>query len=211
MWGELHQMEDEPMREIDWNSQRDNISFAGKFPGYWQCFSTCAWMFLSWLCASINAKDDKGLAQYLDDVEATIGKSGIAERTIAKLKLKITGGSSFWWRIQHEGIKEWAQMNGSTSDIVFRDGTFSIGSLPSVLATSPVIIATKKLGGLPGGHIILIVDYDEKNNSYVVNDPYGNAKTKYLDKNGDSVLYNAVWLYDYINVGAGKCRCIFKA
>jgi hypothetical protein len=200
------------MRKIGWNDQRDNYDYAGKFKAWWQCFSTSAWMFLSWLTGDkIKAKDDKGLAQYLDDVEITVGKTGVAERTIARLRLKITGGSSYWWAIQQAGIKEWAAANGVNADIQFRDGTILISSLPTILKTSPVIIATKYLGGLPGGHIVLIVDYDEKSNSYIVNDPFGNAKTKYLDKNGDSVLYNAEWFSQYINVGGNKCRVIFKA
>ena len=65
---------------INYNSQRDNISFAGKFPGFWQCFTTCSWMLMSYYCDKIKAGDDKGLSLYLDDVEAIVGKPGIGEK-----------------------------------------------------------------------------------------------------------------------------------
>jgi uncharacterized protein YvpB len=50
-----------------------------------------------------------------------------------------------------------------------------------------VIIGTFKLGGLPGGHIILLVGIDDYD--YIVNDPFGNANTNYKDKNGAGVIY----------------------
>jgi hypothetical protein len=197
------------MRIIGYNSQRDNNDFDGKFRSYWQCFSTSAWMFMSYYTPKIKALSDIVLSNYIDDVEMSVGKTGIAEKTIARLNLKISGNSSFWWKIQQEGINSWLKMFDVKGECVFHDGTFAIDELPELVIKKPVIIGTNKIGNLPGGHIILLVDYDMPKNSFVVNDPFGNARTNYLDINGELVLYGRDYLTKYITISKNQCRCMF--
>lgn len=196
------------MRKIPYNSQRDNYDFGGTFKAWWQCFSTCSWMFMSYYTNRISSPDDKGLAAYLDDVEATVGKPGIAEACMRKYKW-ITGRTSLWWKIQEEGINKYLNDYGVGGSCAFFDGNFPIYSLSSVLRNGPVILATRGIGGLPGGHIILLVDHDEKEGSFIVNDPFGNAMMSYRDIDGSAVQYNYDWLKRYIVVQKERCRCMF--
>lgn len=197
------------MRAIGYNSQRDNISFGGKFKAFWQCFSTSSWMFMSYYSPRYMVGDDRTLAEYLDDVELSIGKRGIAEKTIARLGLKITKNSSLYWVIQQSGIDLWLAMAGIRGKAIFHDASFPIYSLPTLLKSGPVIIGTKKMGGLPGGHIILLVDYDPQSNDFIVNDPFGNARTNYASQSGQLIRYNAEWLRKYIEFAPWMCRCIY--
>jgi hypothetical protein len=63
-------------------------------------------MFMSFYTTKILASDDDSLAGYLDDVEWTVGKPGIAE-IVQKRYNWIRGHSSEWWLVQQEGIKVW--------------------------------------------------------------------------------------------------------
>lgn len=196
------------MREITYNSQRDNFDFAGTFKGSWQCFSTCSWMFLSWLCEDIDGADDEGLKEYFDDVESSVGEKGIAEEIQSK-KPWIKGHSSTWYDVQKAGLEKWARDHGCDAGIIFSE-KIKIDDLPEILKNSPIIIGTSGLGGL-GGHMILLVDYDEETDVYKTNDPYGNALKKYKDKDGDGVLYPAEFLRPCIEIkNTGMCRCIYS-
>jgi len=191
------------MRKIGYNSQRDNFSFAGTLPGYVQCMSTSAWMFLSHYDPSVRAGDDRGLAAYVDDVEATVGRPGIAERVMRKYKW-ITGRTSMWWLVQREAL----QARIPDRRIIFNDH-YPIEQLPHTLEAGPVIIGTNKMGGLPGGHIILLVDYDRDRRGFIVNDPYGDARGNYLYAHGEGAVYPHAWLLDYIDYGNHEARCIY--
>jgi uncharacterized protein YvpB len=172
--------------EIGYNSQRDNYSFFNTFPGWAQCFSTSAWMLMSYFTAKITAGDDAGLAQYVDDVEANVGKPGIGE--IIKRKYNwISGNTSYWWLVQEAAITKWLNERGLIGHAKFINGG-TYADISIALINGPVILQTNKLGGLPGGHIILLVGMENEN--FIVNDPYGNANTKYVDKNGHQVLYS---------------------
>ena len=198
-------------RHIGWNDQRNNIDYGKAFKASWQCFSTSVWMAMSNYTDKIDALDDKGLASYLDDVEMSIGGTGIAEVIIAKKKMDLHEHSSFWWTIQQAGMEKWLHSFGVKGNALFHDGTFPIYSLPSILKTDPVILATNHLGGLPGGHIILLVDWDEKQKGFVVNDPYGNAYSKYTIRNGAGIIYGMEWLTQSIAMDPlkAKCRCMY--
>lgn len=199
------------MRKIGYNSQRDNFSFAGKFPGWAQCFSTCAWMLLSHFSKEYRADNDTGLMNYVDDVEASVGEPGIAEKVRQKFNW-ITGKTSLWWLVQKEAIELYMWRAGIKGKAVFHDGTFPIYSLPVILKNGPIIIATNKLGGLPGGHIILLVDYDPDTRAVSVNDPYGNARVKYISHDGAGVLYSQDWLSQYLGgkgIQPGRCRVMY--
>jgi hypothetical protein len=197
------------MRDIGYNSQRDNYNFAGKFSAYSQCFSSSAWMFLSYYCDSIKADDDNGLMNYVDDVEASVGYPGIGEKVRQKYNW-IKGNTSLWWNVQKEAIEKYMWLNGHKGEVLFHDKTFPFYSLSSVLKDGPVIIGTNKIGGLPGGHIVLIVDTDKHNDTFIVNDSFGNARSNYADQDGHKVIYPSRWLQQYVVYkNPDLIRCMF--
>lgn len=189
--------------EIGYNSQRDNIDFAGKFPGFWQCFTTCSWMLMSYYCDKIKAGNDKGLSLYLDDVEATIGKPGIGEKIKNKYNW-IKGHTSEWWLVQKAGIEEYLWRYGVKGSAIFCDQNVSYDDLRKLINKGPVILGTNKLGGLKGGHIILAVGYNES--GIICLDPYGNALKKYQSANGAYILYPD----NFLRIATGeKIRCLY--
>jgi len=195
------------MRQIGYNSQRDNFAFAGKFSGYKQCFSTSAFMFMSFYSDKINVKDDKQLAWYVDQVEAGVGEKGIAERVKAKLPWIPAMGSSYWWNVQCQAITEVLNIHKVKSNAIFTDaGNWS--ELENRLILGPCIVATTKMGGLPGGHIVLFVDMDEDN--YILNDPFGNPLTEYKDSNGEGIKIPKKWIKPFCENATkpGKVRFI---
>ncbi len=191
------------MRNIGYNSQRDNFAFAGSLPGYVQCMSTAAWMFLSHYRPDVRAEDDQGLAAYVDDVEATVGRPGIGERVRERYKW-ITGRTSMWWLVHQAALQE----RIADRRVLFNEH-FPIEQLPHTLEAGPVIIGTNKMGGLPGGHIILLVDYDRDRRGFIANDPYGEATGGYRYANGAGTLYPYDWLLRYIDYGNNAARCIY--
>ena len=197
------------MREIGYNSQRDNFNFAGKFSAWLQCFSTCSWMLLSYYCEHIKADDDNGLMNYVDDVEAAVGSPGIGEKVRQKYNW-IKGNTSLWWNVQKEGIEQYMWRDGHKGNALFHDATFPIYSLPAILKDGPVIIGTDKMGGLPDGHIILLCDYDKERDVFIVNDPFGNARSNYSDHDGEAVKYSPYWLRQYsVYKKPDNVRCMF--
>ena len=190
------------LHEVDYNSQRDNFSFAGKFKGWIQCFSTCAYMLISYL-TKFDGKDDKTLARYVDDVEVTVGKPGIGE--IVKRKYNwITGRTSLWWLTQKYGIEKWLWAEGLKGEAVFVDKKGDWQAVIDALKISPVILGTNKLGKLPGGHIILLTGF--RKGEFIVNDPFGDAKDNYSDHNGNSVVYSLELLQKHSD---GKPRFMY--
>lgn len=176
---------------VGYNSQRDNKTF-GKFSGAKQCFSTCAYMLLSFYVKKINANNDTLLALYFDDVEKDVGKVGIAEKLLSKYKW-IKGSTSFWYFIQRDGLNKWLKEYESKKRVVYKEKV-SINQLISLVDKQPCIIGTRKIGGIRGGHMILILGYDRDRNVFFANDPYGNAKTNYKKTNGEQVEYNYAYL-----------------
>jgi len=195
------------MREVKYNKQRDNLNFGGTFSGWRQCFGTSAWMLIGYYAPdSYDATNDTELAAYLDDVEIKIGKKGIGEEEVKEHGIE--GWSSIWWPVQQGGITKWLRQAGYKGKAVFMDATCSLEQLDKLLLDGPVIMATNKLGGLPGGHIILIVDQDGEN--YICNDPFGDATGNYQSDNGQNVKYKKSWLKPYIAYhGNGKVRCMY--
>jgi uncharacterized protein YvpB len=192
--------------DIKFNSQRDNLTFNDKFFGWQQCFTTSAFMLMSYYSKNIVATDDKELARYLDDIEVTIGNKGIGEQIQEKNNIK--GATSLWWTVQQSGIEKWLKSAGVKGQVIYKDCFYSISDLPNLITNGPVILGTNKLGGLPGGHIILAIGYDDT--GIICNDPYGNAGNGYQDKNGASVIYT----YDFINKHIiykepDKIRCMY--
>lgn len=191
------------IHQIGYNSQRNNFNFAGKFPGWSQCFSTSSWMFMSFYSPDIKSADDAALSVYVDDVEVTAGQAGIAEKVVRKFKW-ITGKTSLWWLVQKEGIESWLWKYGIKGDAIFRDMDLPFSVLPEMIERGPVILGTTKMGGLPGGHIILAVGTDKE--SIICHDPYGDALQSYKSDKGAFVRYPKDYL---MNFTGAKVRCIY--
>ncbi len=193
------------MRRIVYNSQRNNYDFAGAFSAWSQCFSTCAWMLISYYDNDYDALDDNSLAQYVDEVEASVGHPGVAEKIVQKYKW-ITGKTSLWFAVQQAGIQQYLPQKK-----VIMDDQCNIETLLEIIQYSPVIIGTNRMGGLPNGHIVLLVDFKSLIQTFIVNDPFGDARSNYRNYNGDSVQYPFDYLKKYINYGNNKCRVIYVA
>lgn len=195
------------MRKIAYNSQRNNDDFGGQFRAYNQCFSTCAIMFMSHYSKQIAGDDDRFLKKYLFDAEATLNPQGLGARLRLKYKW-IKGATSVWWLVQQEAINDYLHHYGVKGQAVFYDATMLIESLPEFAKLGPIILGTSKIGGLPGGHIILIVDYNAKTKSLVCHDPFGDARNQYGNTNGAYVEYDLEWITPYIQVSKDCCRCM---
>ena len=191
------------IHNVKYNNQRNNYDFHGTFQGFKQCFSTSSWMLMSFYSKKIDATDDIGLSKYFDDIEITVGSKGIGEKVF-----KGSGASSFWWAVQKAGITEWLNAQGVQGEAVFRDCTLGFYDLKDLLDIGPVILGTQKLGGLPGGHIILLTGYDDV--SIIANDPYGNAATNYKDQNGEMIHYDFKMMIDHCTFKSpDKIRCMY--
>jgi hypothetical protein len=176
------------------NDQRDNENFTGKFPGYAQCFSTSVWMDMSHYSLEIDALDDKALAKYVDDVEAAVGiKPGLAETIMSKDPF-IKGKTSLFWKVQQYGMTAWLNGRDVRGTAIFEENK-KFSQIKEILKADPVIIGTNQMGGLPAGHIILGIGYDDIH--IICNDPFGNAKTDYKDHDGASVYYEDEFLKKY--------------
>jgi hypothetical protein len=159
-------------------------------------------MLMSFYSKEIRADDDGLLSEYVDDVEVTIGSHGIGERVFNE-----EGASSFWWSVQRAGINEWLNKRGVAGSAIFNDCTKGFFDLKLLIDRGPVILGTNKLGGLPGGHIILITGYDSI--SLVANDPYGDANTNYGLIDGENVNYNFNFLMHHcVYKTPDKVRCM---
>ena len=158
---------------------------------------------MSYYSKSIDATDDNGLAGYLDDVEMVIGKPGIGEKIRNKYSW-IKGHTSEWWLVQQNGIEAWLWRQGLRGNAVFRDLTVPFDDLRSLIDGGPIILGTSKLGGLPGGHIILAIGYTDE--GIICHDPYGNAIKKYTSAAGANILYPD----GFLRIATGeKIRCMY--
>ena len=175
-----------PVLDIGYNSQRDNDNFGGKFPGFSQCFSTSVWMLMSFYSLEIDALDDSALAKYVDDVEASVGTvPGLAEE-MQKQDHSIVGRTSLFWEVQRAGLHLWLNNKGVKGQAIC-NYTASLSQARELLKDRPVIIGTSKMGGLPDGHIILGIGYDDIN--IICHDPFGDMSTSYINSNGKEVYY----------------------
>lgn len=168
--------------KVAYNSQRNNINFKGKFSGWRQCFTSCAWMLMSYYSKTIVAGDDRALAVYLDDVEDSVGNPGIGEKIKRKYSW-IRGNTSFWWLVQKHGIEKWLWKAGIKGNMILKQ-KMKFEDIYKLIEKGPVIVGTKRLGGLKGGHIILAVGED------TFHDPFGDANTDYHSRTGANVVYS---------------------
>lgn len=194
------------MRSIQYNSQRDNYSFAGKFKAWSQCFSTSVWMLICyWLKKPCT---DFELAQYVSEVEIMVGGNGRIARRVTAWAKWISGYTSLWWLVQKEGIKEYlSELNGT---VIFRENNGTWDEVVTALKHGPVVIATHALPGIRGGHIVLIVDSDA--DTWVVHDPFGDATTGYLVTDGSNRRYSKEWFRRFtenVTGRSGQIRIIY--
>lgn len=178
--------------EIGYNSQRDNFNFNGAFSGYSQCFSTSAWMLMSYFCpAGINVADDIGLAAYIRDVDTAVNADARVAKSIQDNDHTITGHTSLYWEVQKAGIQMWLS-NRKINGQAITEYNASYDRMKQLIDKGPVIIGTDKMAGLPGGHIILGIGKDDANT--IVNDPFGNAVLAYSVSDGSGCEYPDIFL-----------------
>lgn len=158
------------MRTIGYNSQRNNLK-ENNLGAYSQCFTTANWMRMSYYCDAIKAGDDASLADFLKQVETVLGP-----------KIEAVPHPSLYFDVQQKCVTSLLNLMGVPGRDVF-ESKVTVNRLYELLQFGPVTVGTNKLGGLPGGHIILAVDRD------VYNDPFGNANTNYTSDNGVGVIY----------------------
>ncbi len=186
------------LHDVGYNSQRNNIDFSGKFKGFKQCFTTSAHMFMSFYSSKIEAMNDDKLAWYLDQVESSIGVRGIAEKVMRSIPGIPMKGSSYWWRVQLAGINEVlsTHMKNGYVAVSGKADWMDAGSwneFEDALSKGPIITGTHRMGGLPGGHIVLVTGMDHEKGTYTINDPYGNPLSNYRVQNGQSVEVPIDW------------------
>jgi len=172
--------------DIKHNNQRDNENFKGLFPGSWQCFTTSNWTRMSHYTKEIDATDDIGLSKYLDDIEISIGETGLGEE-IAKHN-SIKKWSSIHWAVQSAGVTKWLNKFGVSGHDVFVNMKYS--DIQEFIWKFPITVGTEKIGGLPGGHVILCIGIDDTTGDLIFNDPYGDANMNYSETNGERVSYS---------------------
>lgn len=190
-----------------YNSQRDNFNFNGQFMGWSQCFSTCAWMFISYYIDAIDGADDQGLKIYVDEVEQKVGSRGLGESIASTYNIK--GHSSLYWVVQKAGIEKYFQDYGCNVALKYIENGRTVNDLIGVLKKGNIaILGTNKIGGLESGHIVLVTNYFEHSNGshFEVYDPFGNATTNYQDHDGEAVLYP----YEYLIEHAQMCNYLLK-
>ena len=204
------------MESLGYNTQRDNDDFGGRVSGHVQCFSTCAWMFMAYYDAGVDAGDDRGLRAYVDDVESRVGVpragAGTAEWVIARdkaIRQAVEAGmrSMYFWRVHAHAIEVRLHRAGVSGTCVYREG-MRLAVLDKALARGPVILATNKLGGLRGGHVILLLG-KQGQDGYIVHDPYGDARSGYRNHDGNRVLYGRDLLTTHATDKGRVRRCLY--
>lgn len=181
------------MRKLGYNFQGNNPT-ANTINGWSQCFATSAIMLLSFYAPKIyRADDDELVKQYVLD---------ITKRSV---------DDEYEWSCQAKEIQKYLANAGVDKEVKLGIdlntgiGTVDIETLGLLLDEGPVIIGTKKMAGLPGGHIILGVDHNEEGIS--CNDPAGDANTLYKSANGQGVMYK-VRMFD-AKYPLGPIRCMW--
>lgn len=186
-------------RDVKYNRQYNNNDFAKLHP-WQQCFSTSAWMLLGYLCPDkYDGGNDEDLAHYIEDVSNYVGLPGIGEIAAKQTGIDPSYESSYFWEVQRAALIKYLAAGGKHGTIVYMDANCNWENLYKAIDVCPVILGTNKMGGLPGGHIILVTGYAD-NGDLFVHDPYGNATTGYKDKNGENVVYSKAFLTPFVGV-----------
>jgi hypothetical protein len=102
--------------------------------------------------------------------------------------------------VQQEGINRLLAKKGIHKKAVFRSGLLK--DVDEALKKGPVIFGTKRIGGLSGGHIILILE--KVGTLYVCHDPFGDANTLYQSMQGAYVQYSSKMIENGLKRDGGK-------
>lgn len=157
-----------------------------KISGWVQCFTASAWNYLSWMTDNFFQFGDKiATLRYLTYI-LTGGRNEFDQET----EIPSDHDAMFMYE------KQLFAMNHYLHDIAFSDKRMNGfigdgGSYDAVLQIAkkrPVIVGTYKIGGLPGGHV-MILDHTG-NNFNVMIDPAGDARTNYKIPSGYGVEYS---------------------
>jgi hypothetical protein len=181
---------------LGYREQRKDDTING-LTGYSQCFSCSAWMLMSNYTDKINAQDNAGFDEYLKYIETVLGPT-----------MEHVPHPSLYFDVQTAGINSYLTARGVDGAAIC-NLSFPIDQLPIQAQKGTVIIGTSKLGGLPNGHIILLTGYDLAKLSFIVNDPFGDARGNYSDPNGEGVIYPYQYLLPFIDIGGGKSHIIY--
>lgn len=183
------------MREIIYNSQRNNKTVKSLAPSV-QCFATSAWMFLSFYAPEkYRGDDDAALSWFVGDVTMK------------------AASDEFEWSAQAAMIQKYLDAAGVRKkvklgiDLDTGNPLTPVDQLRALLTAGPVIVGTKKMGNLPGGHIILAIDNADDGAGVICHDPYGDARLNYSSADGASVVY-PVFMFD-AKYPAGPVRTLY--
>jgi|SRR6185436_19441663 len=181
--------------QIVYNSQRDNDNWGGVLPYWAQCAYTSFIMFLSNWISIARTKEYE--TAYVDDTEALVGKPGIAEEAEKKYPW-IKGRTGAWFYVHRDACAQRLAAAGVKGQMVCRageplgGGRINYGTTEEISAAlksgSPVVVSTKLTDQ---GHVVLIVG--ETFDAWILEDPYGDARTQYRDPNGHQVQYLKTW------------------
>jgi hypothetical protein len=187
------------------NSQGNNINFDKEISGWIQCFATSDWMFLSYLTDGYyDINDDVGIARFLTTLLTGGEDVGAEPRPIPK-----NHDEMFLWSKNFDMIKKYLLIAGCNKKIEYSgDNGFSFDQIYGILKSRPMIIGTYKIGGLPGGHII-VADHIDPNGDIVVKDPAGDARMNYKAGSGDGAVYPLQMCKDHFGQN-GKIHSIYE-
>ena len=160
-----------------------------------QCFATSAWMFLSFYAPEkYRGDDDDALSWFVGDVTMK------------------AASDEFEWSAQAAMIQKYLDAAGVGKtvklgiDLNTGNPLTPADQLRALLTAGPVIVGTKKMGNLPGGHIILAVD-NAPDGDFFCHDPYGDARLNYSSADGKGVKY-PLFLFD-AKYPAGPVRTLY--
>ena len=161
----------------------DNLKGALK-PSH-ECFPSSAAMFISW--KNPNFWNMNQVNSYIDDVEANAGKTGIAETVKGW-----SGRSGAWWIVHLAAIRKYLPF----ANVIWDTG-LTVEKLKLAVSVSPVLYSANKIGGLPGGYMFVVVDYNKSDDTFTLYDPFGNPNKNYSDRNGKGVKVTSSYLSKY--------------
>jgi hypothetical protein len=184
-----------PVNKISWykNVYRPQVK-AQKNP-----FTTCFSHSGSWFIQNVsNIYTDENLSP--DRVTTEINSQPYREWTRQNLGQSVLnqydGNLNQLWDVQRKYIEDKLKASGELEGkkVVFKYNVTK-EMLKAALLKSPVIVNTSPIyNGQRLGHIMLIVDYVEAEDCYVVDDSFGDARTNYTTghENGNDLHYKVV-------------------
>jgi hypothetical protein len=151
------------------------------------CFSHCTAWFLQNVVPGTTLTPDAVTREINGPIyeEYVRNTPGLGQWALSRYR----GNLNQLWQVQEKFINDKLQLFGSARKAVFNANT-SGGLIKTALFAGPVIVGTSPIyRGQRLGHIMLIVGYDQKTDSWFVDDPFGDFRTGYssghIDKGDD--------------------------